>query len=301
MNITGVVSVLPTPFRAGGDVDAPSLARLVDLVIAAGVQAIAVLGAAGEASRLTERERLSVVDAVLSQVAGRRPVLVETSSDGVRTCLEFSRQIKALGATAAIISPPRAQRLSVESIVNHYRLVAEALDLPIVVQDAPAQCGVTMDAGLLVRITREVPAARTIRLEDPPTSMKTTRILAAAGEMRIDVFGGQGGLFLLEELLAGSAGVFSAFPWPDVLVRVVSLFREGRRDEAARVFDEAVTLMRWENQDGVGIAVRKEMLRQRGVFTDASTRAPGLMLDETARAAVARLVAKLTPAVGHAK
>ena len=154
MNITGVVSVLPTPFRAGGDVDAPSLARLVDLVITAGVQAIAVLGAAGEASRLTERERLSVVDAVLSQVAGRRPVLVETSSDGVRTCLEFSRQIKALGATAAIISPPRAQRLSVESIVNHYRLVAEALDLPIVVQDAPAQCGVTMDAGLLVRIAR---------------------------------------------------------------------------------------------------------------------------------------------------
>ncbi len=290
MLITGVVSVLPTPFRAGGDVDLPSLARLVDLAVAAGVQAIAVLGPAGETSRLTDRERLAVVDAVLSQAAGRLPVFVDTSSDGVRTCLEFSRQVKALGVAAAIISPPRAQRLSVESIVNHYRLVAEALDLPIVVQDAPSQCGVAMDAGLLVRIAREVPAARTIRLEDPPTSMKVTRIVAAAGETRVAVLGGQGGLFVVEDLMAGAAGVFSAFAFPDVLVRVVSLFREDRIDDAERVFHAAVPLMRFENQEGMGTAVRKEMLRLRGVFTDASTRAPGLMLDETARAAVERLM-----------
>lgn len=298
MLITGVVSVLPTPFRAGGDVDHPSLARLVDVVVAAGVQAVSILGPAGEASRMTERERLAVVDTVTSHAAGRISVFVDTSADGVRTCLEFSRQVKTLGAAAAVISPPRAQRLSVESVVNHYRAVAEALDLRIVVQDAPTQCGVSMDAGLLLRIAREVPAARTIRLEDPPTSVKVARILAAAGETRVGVLGGQGGLFLIEDLLAGAAGVASAFAYPETIARVVTLFREERIDEATDAFHRVVPLMRFENQEGIGTAVRKEMWRRRGVFTDASTRAPGFVLDEGTRAAVDRLISRVTAREG---
>jgi 4-hydroxy-tetrahydrodipicolinate synthase len=300
MHITGVVSVLPTPFRAGGDVDLPSLSRLADAAVAAGVQALSLLGSTGEASRMTERERLTVVDTVTSRVAGRLPVCVDTSSDGVRTCLEFSRQVKTLGAAAAVISPPRAQRLSVESVVNHYRAVAEALDLPIVVQDAPSQCGVSMDAGLLVRIAREVPAARTLRLEDPPTSVKIARIRAAAGETRVDVLGGQGGLFLIEDLLAGAAGVASAFAYPEVLTQVVTLFRADRVDEATDVFHRFVPLLRFENQEGIGGAVRKEMWRRRGVFADGSTRAPGFVLDEGTRAAVDQLMVRVAAREGAA-
>jgi len=299
MHITGVISVLPTPFRAGGDVDQPSLTRLVDVTIAAGVQALAVLGPAGEARRMTERERLAVVGVVTDRAAGRLPILVDTSADGVRTCLDFSRQVKGLGASAAIISPPRAPRLGGESVVNHYRAVAEALDLPIVVQDAPAQCGVSMDAGLLVRIAREVPAARTIRLEDPPTSIRIARVLAAAGETRVDVIAGQGGLFLIEDLMAGAAGVASAFAYPEILTRVVSLYRAGRVDEATDLFHRFVPLMRFEDQEGMGTAVRKEMWRGRGVFADGSTRAPGFVLDEGARLAVDRLIARVTAREGQ--
>src|SRR5690606_36827968 len=127
-----------------------------------------------------------------------------------------------------LVSPPGAQRFSVEWIVNHYRQLAEALDLPIVVQDAPRQSGVSMDAGLLVRITREVPAARTIKVDDVPTSMKIARILAAATETRIDVLGGQGGLFLLEDLAAWALGVASGFAYAEVLAAVGQAFRDGR-------------------------------------------------------------------------
>lgn len=293
MHITGVIAVLPTPFRAGGDVDVPSLTRLVDAAVAAGVHGLSVLGGAGEASRLTERERLAVVDAVIGHGAGRLPVVVETSADGLRTCLDLSRQVKTLGAAGVIVSPPRALRLSIESVVAHYRAVAEALDLPIVVQDAPSQCGLSMDAALLVRIAREVPAARTIRLEDAPTSIKIARILAAAGETRVDVFGGQGGLFLIEDLGAGAAGVMSAFAYPEVLTQVVALYRADRIGEATDLFHRFVPLMRYENQEGIGTAVRKEMLRRRGLFADASIRAPGVVLDDRARAAIAELIARV--------
>ena len=294
MHMTGVIAVLPTPFRAGGDVDYPSLARLVDHTIAAGVGAVAVLGPTGEASRMSERERAAVVEGVIAQAARRVPVLVDTSSDGVRTCVEFSRQVKALGARAAIISPPRAPRLSGESVVNHYRSIAEALDLPIVVHDAPAPLGLPMDAALLARIAREVPAARTIRIEDPPTAVKVARILAAAAEIRVDVLTGHGGLFVIDDLLAGAAGVASAFAFPEVLVRVVAHFRAGDIEQAMDVFDRYLPLMRFENLEGVGAAVRKEMLRQRGLFADASTRAPGFVIDERLRETVSRLITRAT-------
>ncbi len=121
-----------------------------------------------------------------------------------------------------MVSPPRMLKLNTESVVNHYKALADAVDLPIVVQDYPPISGFAMEAGLLARIAREVPAARTIKLEDPPTPFKTARILAAAGETKVAILGGLGGVFLLEELLAGAAGVMTG-------LRVSGSAGEGRR------------------------------------------------------------------------
>lgn len=291
MHITGVVWTLPTPFRAGADVDHESLGRLVDLALSLGVRSLGLLGAAGESARLTERERLAVTETVATRTGGRATLIVDTTADGVRTCIDFSRQVKAIGASALLVSPPRTSRVGVEWIVNHYRQLAEAVDLPIVVQDGVVQSGVSMDAGLLVRISREVPAARTIKLDDVPTSMKVARILAAATETRIDVLGGHGGQFLVEDLMAGAAGVASGFAYPEVLDRVVAEFRAGREEQAIDVFHRVLPLMKFEGQESVGIAVRKEMLRRRGVLADSSTRAPGIVLDEGMRTAIDRLLA----------
>src|SRR5690606_24812665 len=131
----------------------------------------------------------------------------------------------------------------------------------------------------------------TIKVDDVPTSMKIARILAAATETRIDVLGGQGGLFLLEDLAVGALGVASGFAYPEVLAAVVQAFRDGREAEAADVFHRFLPLMRFEHQEGVGVAVRKEMLRRRGVLADSSTRAPGVVLDEGTQAAIDRLIA----------
>jgi 4-hydroxy-tetrahydrodipicolinate synthase len=286
-----VFSVLPTPFRGGGDIDVASLQRVVDLIVGAGVKGVTALGVTGEVARLTERERHLVVETVVRQVNGRAAVIVGASADGVRTCVEYSREAKSLGASAVMVSPPRMLKLNSESVVNHYKALAEAVDLPIVVQDYPPISGFAMEAGLLARIAREVPAARTVKLEDPPTPFKTARILAAAGETKVAILGGLGGVFLLEELMAGAAGVMTGFAYPEVLVQVVSLYRAGRLDEAADVFYRFVPLMRFEFQEGIGMAIRKEVFRRRGALVDASTRAPGAVLDEGTRAALDRVLA----------
>jgi len=135
-----------------------------------------------------------------------------------------------------------------------------------------------------------VPSARAVKLEDPPTPLKTARILAAAGEVRVDILGGLGGVFLLEELMAGAAGVMTGFAFPEVLVTVVSLYRAGKMDEAADTFYRFVPLMRFEFQEGIGMAIRKEVFRRRGALSHGATRQPGPVLDEGTRAALDRVL-----------
>jgi len=282
----GVYSVLPTPFTGAGDLDLPSIKRVVDLVVRSGVNGMTALGVTGEVSRLSERERGQIVEAVVKAADGRAKVIVGASADGVRTCIEYTRDAKALGAAAVMVSPPRMLKLNTESVVSHYKALAAAVDLPIVVQDYPPISGFAMEASLLARIAREVPSARTIKLEDPPTPFKTTRILAAAGDTKVAILGGLGGVFLLEELMAGAAGVMTGFAFPEVLVKVVSLYRAGKIDEAADVFYKFVPLMRFEFQEGIGMAIRKEVFKRRGALTDAATRAPGPTLDESTRKAL---------------
>jgi 4-hydroxy-tetrahydrodipicolinate synthase len=227
---------------------------------------------------------------VLTHVNGRVPVVAGTSADGLRTCIEYTRRARAAGAQSVMISPPRMPKLNSDAVAKHFAAVADAVDVPIVVQDYPPISGYTMEAALLARIAQEVPAARTIKLEDPPTPFKTSRILERTSGINVRIFGGLGGVFLLEELLAGAAGAMTGFAFPAILVRIVSLFQSGQVDAAADLFYRKVPLMRFEFQEGIGMAIRKEVLRRRGVIAASGIRPPGGTLDRTTLAALDRVM-----------
>jgi 4-hydroxy-tetrahydrodipicolinate synthase len=283
--------VLPTPFAANGDVDEASLRRTIDLFVAAGVNGVTALGVTGEVARLDDAERRRVLDLVGEQAAGRIGVVAGTTADGTRTCINHSRHAKATGATAVMVSPPRMPKLNSEAVVRHYAALAEAVDIEIVVQDFPPISGYAMEPALLVRIAREIPRARTIKLEDPPTPFKTSRILELAGDLEVRIFGGLGGVFLLEELLAGATGAMTGFAFPEILVEIVSLFRAGNSDGAAELFYRAVPLMRFEFQENIGMAIRKEVLYRRGALASPATRPPAALLDKATREALDRVLA----------
>nr|MDQ3420425.1 dihydrodipicolinate synthase family protein [Acidobacteriota bacterium] len=198
---------------------------------------------------------------------------------------------------AVMVSPPRMPKLNSEAVVRHFKALAEAVDIEIVVQDYPPISGFAMEPWLLARIAKEIPRARTIKLEDPPTPFKTSRILEACGDTPVRIFGGLGGVFLIEELLAGATGAMTGFAYPEILVRIVSLFRAGKVDEAADIFYRTVPLMRFEFQEGIGMAIRKEVLHRRGALASAVTRAPAAALDAATREALDRMI-KYTDALG---
>jgi 4-hydroxy-tetrahydrodipicolinate synthase len=291
VKLEGVYSVLPTPFTASGEVDERSLRRVVDLFVDAGVSGVTVLGVTGEVARLDDGERQRVLEVAIEQVAGRVGIVAGTTAEGTRTCVGFSRRAREAGATAVMVSPPRMPKLNSDAVVRHYQALAEAVDIEIVVQDYPPISGYAMEPWLLGRIAREVPSARTIKLEDPPTPFKTSRILEQTQNIDVRIFGGLGGVFLLEELMAGATGAMTGFAFPEILVQIVRTYRSGDVDGAADLFYRAVPLMRFEFQEGIGMAIRKEVLRRRGALETGATRAPAAGLDAATRAALDRVMA----------
>jgi 4-hydroxy-tetrahydrodipicolinate synthase len=298
MGFEGVYSIIPTAFTDSGDFDPASQRKVVDLFIGSGINGLTVLGVTGEVARLDEHERATVLQNVIEHVAGRVPVVAGTSADGTRTCVSYSRQAKQLGAAAVMVSPPRMPKLNSGAVVNHYKALADAVDLPIVVQDYPPITGFAMEPALLARIAKEIPSARTIKLEDPPTPFKTARILEASAGTPVQIFGGLGGVFLLEELISGATGAMTGFAFPEILVRIMKHWRAGEPDAAADVFYRAVPLMRFEFQEGIGMAIRKEVLRRRGALASAATRAPAGGLDAPTRQALDRVLAWVTSQKG---
>jgi 4-hydroxy-tetrahydrodipicolinate synthase len=296
LKLEGVYSVLPTAFTSGEDLDGDSLRRVIDLFIKAEVNGVTALGVTGEVSRLDDGERRRVLEVVTEHVNGRIGVVAGTTAEGTRTCIGYSRHAKDVGATAVMVSPPRMPKLNSDAVLRHFHALADAVDIEIVVQDYPPISGYAMEPWLLARIAAEIPRARTIKLEDPPTPFKTSRILAEVSKSPdlepedVRIFGGLGGVFLLEELLAGATGAMTGFAFPEILVQIVRLFRAGRIDDAAEVFYRAVPLMRFEFQEGIGMAIRKEVLHRRGALASPATRAPGAPLDQTTRDALDRVM-----------
>jgi len=298
MAFEGVYSIIPTAFTDSGELDPASQRAIVDLFITKGANGLTALGVTGEVARLEERERAAVLEVVVAQAAGRVPIIAGTSAEGTRTCISYTRQAKELGAAAVMVSPPRMPKLNSAAVVSHYKALADAVDLPIIVQDYPPITGFAMEPALLARIAKEIPSARTIKLEDPPTPFKTARIIEAAGDTKVQIFGGLGGVFLLEELISGATGAMTGFAFPEILARIMKHWHAGEKDAAADVFYRAVPLMRFEFQEGIGMAIRKEVLRRRGALKSAATRAPAGALDAPTRIALDRVLAWVTSQKG---
>jgi len=272
----GVHPIVPTPFHDDGGVDLDSVRRMVDAMVATGVQGIAVLGFMGESHKLMAAERREVLRAAVEQSAGRLPIWVGVRGLGTAACVEQAQEAEALGASAVFVAPIPPQ--SDAALERHFREVAASTSLPMALHDYPASFGISLGVDLIGRLARDG-VAPYIKAEDPPVIVKQRRVLAAA-DGRIGVFGGLGGAWLFEELEAGAAGVMTGLAFPEVLVEIVARFAAGDRAGAAAVFDRALPVIRYEFQPGIGVALRKHVFRRRGIFASERVRAPATPVDE---------------------
>jgi len=281
--LRGVIPITATPFDAEGRVDEDSIVTLVEFEARCGVHGLNVLGIMGEFHKLTESERRRVAEVFIKSAAGRFPIVVGTSHAGTGACIELSQAAEAAGAAAVMVAPPPGLKGDA-AILAHYRAVAGGLSIPIVVQDEPVTTGVIMPPDLIVRIGSELPACRYVKLEEPPTPTKITALRRLVGSDRLRIFGGMNGMYFFEELSRGAIGIMTGVAVPDILVKIYDLFAAGNAAGAAEMYDRYASYIRYEGQVGVGIALRKEVLRLRGAIRSSYVRPPGPALDDVTRA-----------------
>lgn len=293
-DLRGVFPILATPFQPDGGLDEPALGEYVEWTLARGVDGVVALGIASEMYKLLDLERHRIAGLVLRQVVSRVPVVVGAGHPGgTRAAAEHCRRAEAAGAAAVLVPPPFIARPSAEDMVDYYTEVAQAVSIPVVVQDEPLTTGVMMPAALLARIAEAAPCCRYAKVEHVPTAPKLSAIAALVPDERLGLFGGAGGLYLLEELGHGARGAITGFAFPEVLVEICRRFAAGDRDGAADVFYRWLPLVRLEAQRGIGLAIRKELLRRRGALPRATLRRPAAELDPGTLAELDALLARL--------
>ncbi len=273
----GIYAILATPFAPDGQLDEASLRQVVDFEVGCGVHGLTILGIMGEFHKLTEGERERVTAVVLEQSAGRLPVIVGTTHDATDVVIRLGRAARAAGAAGIMVAPPRGVR-GEAALLAHFRQVAASVDLPLVVQDEPVTTGVLMPPALLARLAADIPTLVAIKLEEAPSPQKLSQVLALTGD-RVRVFGGLGGLFLLEELGRGAAGAMTGYAFPEALVEIYTAYRAGDQERARAIFFHHLPLIRFEAQVGIGLGIRKEILRRRGALRTALVRAPAATID----------------------
>lgn len=296
---TGVYLIAVTPFTDSGALDLASTDRMVDFCLDQGVTGLTVLGIMGEASKLTAEESRLFVQQVLTRTAGRVPVVVGASAPGFAPMRELTASVMAMGAAGVMVAPPATVR-SDDQIVAYFDMVSETLgpDVPWVLQDHPVSTGVQMSTPVILRILKNAPTCVMLKHEDCPGLAKLSSIRAASerGEVRrVSILTGNGGgLFLPEELTRGADGAMTGFAYPEMMVEVCRAHAAGDIDKAHDIFDAYLPLARYEQQAGIGLAVRKHILAERGVIASAAVRKPGPKLSAADIADIARLTSRQT-------
>jgi 4-hydroxy-tetrahydrodipicolinate synthase len=276
----GVYLITVTPFTDSGALDLASTDRMVDFCLDKGVTGLTVLGIMGEATKLTIEESRSFVRQVLARVNGKVPVVVGASAPGFAAMKELTDSVMDLGASGVMVAPPPSVRTD-DQIVSYFQMVDETLGakVPWALQDHPVSTTVQMSTQVILRILKNSPTCVMLKHEDWPGLAKLSAIRAAGdkGEVkRLSILTGNGGgLFLPEELTRGADGAMTGFAYPEMMVDVVAAHARGERDRAHDLFDAYLPLARYEQQAGVGLAVRKHLFRQRGVIASDFIRKPG--------------------------
>jgi 4-hydroxy-tetrahydrodipicolinate synthase len=290
----GVFVIAATPFTDNGAIDFGSTDRMVDFYLENGATGITVLGMMGEAPKLSSDEAREFVRHVNRRVARRVPVVAGVSSAGFAAMAELSKAAMEDGCAGVMVAPPHNLRTD-DQILKYYQQVAQTLGpVPFVLQDFPLVTGVQIATSVINRIIASVPTCVMLKHEDWPGLAKVSALRAESerGGRRISILVGNGGMFLTEEMARGVDGAMTGFAYPEMMASVVAASGAKNLERARDIFDAYLPLMRYEQQPGLGLAVRKYIMAKRGVIASAALREPRVNLSPADIAEIEILIAR---------
>jgi 4-hydroxy-tetrahydrodipicolinate synthase len=297
----GVYVISATPFHDDGALDPESTDRLIDFYLERRAHGLTILGLMGEAPKLMPEEAAAFVARVLRRVNGRVPVVVGVSNPGLTAMKTLAHRSMDLGAAGVMVAPTTGLKGD-EAVERYVATVCATLgaEVPVCLQDYPQESGVAMSVPTVGRLIDAHAQIVVFKHEDCPGLPKLSRLRAdeaRTGRRRVSILVGNGGLYYPLELRRGADGAMTGFAFPEMLVEVYERFVAGDADGAEDVYDRYLPILRYEQQPGFGLAVRKEILRRRGALRSATTRAPGPTLTAVEHAEIDTLMQRLDRAL----
>jgi dihydrodipicolinate synthase/N-acetylneuraminate lyase len=294
----GVFPIAPTTFDDRGELDLESQRRAIDFMVDCGVDGICILANFSEQFALSDEERESLTPMLIDHVAGRVPVIVTTSHFSSRLAAERSRRAQAAGAAMVMLMPPyhgATIRASEAGIVDFFKRVADAIQIPILIQDAPVS-GTTLSAELLARLAAEIDLVRYFKIEVPFAAAKLRALIELAGDTIDGPFDGEESITLMADLASGATGTMPSAMIGDVLKRVLDLWRGGERAGATELYELHLPLINHENRQ-CGLRATKALMKEGGIIASEACRHPLGPLDPAARAGLVELARRFDPLI----
>jgi 4-hydroxy-tetrahydrodipicolinate synthase len=281
----GVFPVAPTIFEANGNLDLDGQRRCIDFMIGAGSQGLCILANFSEQFVLTDAERESVMDAVLAHVAGRVPVIVTTTHFSSAVCAARSREAEAKGAAMVMVMPPyhgATFRVTEPAIFEFFRVVSDAVRIPVMIQDAPV-AGTPLSVDFLARMAKELSNIRYFKVEVAGAANKLRSLIAAGGAAIEGPWDGEEAITLMADLDAGATGAMTGGGYPDGIRQIMDPFFAGRRAEAMAAYARWLPLINYENRQ-CGLQAAKVLMKEGGVIKSDAVRHPLQPLHPATRA-----------------
>jgi dihydrodipicolinate synthase/N-acetylneuraminate lyase len=299
----GVFPVVPTIFSETGALDLPSQKRCVDFMIDAGSNGLCILANFSEQFLLSDAEREALTGIILDHVAGRVPVIVTTTHASTAVCIERSRSARDRGAAMVMVMPPyhgATVRFAEDAIYEFFARLSDAIDIPVMIQDAPVS-GVTLTAAFLARMARELRQVSYFKIETSGAAFKLRELVRLGGDAVEGPWDGEEGITLLADLDAGARGAMTGGGFPDGIRRIVDAYAAGRREEAADHYQRWLPLINYENRQA-GLLAAKALMKEGGVIACDAPRHPLPPLHPETRAGLIETAQRLDPMVlswGH--
>jgi 4-hydroxy-tetrahydrodipicolinate synthase len=295
MKFGGVIPILATPFNDDESLDLDSWRRLLEFMIGIGVDGVTILGVLGESNRLNDQDRERLVESAVDIVRQRVPIIVGTSHTGTEAAVYLSRRAEELGASAVMVTPAKEPVPNDERIIELFRRIADKVSIPIVLQDHPISTEVHMSVDLIVKVLRRVPTVASVKAEAVPTAAKIRQLRDGFTDRPLSIITGLGALYAPFELAAGSDGFNTGFAFPEVLQAMVIAARDGDWGRVHDMYARFAALIVFEQQPG--LAIRKEILRRRGLIKSPRVRHPGATISPLQSKQLDELLARTLPGV----
>ena len=277
----GVHFMMPTIFNDKNEIDLDSMNNICEFAKKSNCKGLVLLGVMGEAHRLSEEERNLLIENI-SKIAKKLSLIltVGVSAESGYLVSRYATKASESGAEQVMVAPPVMKKPNEKVLYKYYEEVNNAIskDTKIVIQDLPEQSGVHMSPEFMVNLDKNLYKVNSIKLEDPPTPSKISKI-AKIKNKELKIFGGLGGLFFLEELMRGASGTMTGFAFTEILVEIYDLFSKNKIEDAKKLFYKWLPLIRYENTAGISLSIRKEILKQRKITKFSNVRYPSPAMD----------------------